>query len=79
MKPMLDNPYGYKVCYPVGKNKRYKHRFITRTFKQAMDIKEMYYRYPPDDNGKPIKDVTWLIFPITKKEVIRGIWREVPF
>ena len=79
MKPNLNNPYGYKVCYPV-KRKKYVHRFKTRTYQRAKQIKEMYYKYPPpDDNGKPIINVKWQIFPITRKEVIRGIWREVPF
>lgn len=79
MKPLLENPYGYKVCYPIDK-KFYKYRFLTKTYKQAVDIKKMYYQYPPpDDNGKPINNVKWQIFPITRKEVIRGIWREDPF
>jgi len=80
MKPILDNPYGYKVCYPVGRKKKYIHRFKTRTYQQAKSVKEMYYRYPPpDDNGKPIINVKWQILPITRKEVLRGIWREPPF
>lgn len=79
MKPLLENPYGYKVCYPINR-KIYKYRYLTKTYKQAVDIKKMYYQYPPpDDNGKPINNVKWQIFPITRKEVIRGIWREDPF
>lgn len=79
MKPLLENPYGYKVCSPINR-KIYKYRYLTKTYKQAVDIKKMYYQYPPpDDNGKPINNVKWQIFPITRKEVIRGIWREDPF
>ena len=40
MKPLLENPYGYKVCSPINR-KIYKYRYLTKTYKQAVDIKKM--------------------------------------
>jgi len=79
MREFVSSPYGYKVCY-VKKKKHPRKRFITKSYKQAVEIKQMYYRYPPpDESGKDIVGVKWKIYPITKKEVQRGIWRECPF
>lgn len=50
MKPVLDNEYGYKVCYK-NKHNQYVHRFLTKTYKQAQKAKNNYYKYPPKDIG----------------------------
>ena len=76
----FDTQFTLKANRENEERKIYKYRYLTKTYKQAVDIKKMYYQYPPpDDNGKPINNVKWQIFPITRKEVIRGIWREDPF
>ena len=73
-------PYGYKVCYTVGKRKTYTRKFITHSFKQAQEMKQHYYQFPPlNMSSKTLKQLKWYIFPISKKEVLRGIWREPPF
>ena len=78
LKPSL--PHKNDTYFPAAGTTRYPHTKQTKTYQQAKRIKEMYYKYPPpNDNGKPIINVKWQIFPITRKEVIRGIWREVPF
>ncbi len=80
MKILPANKYGYKVCYIKNHTKVPIRRFITYTYRMAKEIKKMYYQYPPpDDNNKPIENVKWEIYPITKKEVIKGIWKECPF
>ncbi len=80
MKASTNNAYGYKVCY-IEKHKRRPHkRFITHSYKKAVEAKQAYYRYPPPDrDGKDIVNVKWEIYPITKQEVKNGIWYEVPF
>ena len=73
-------PYGYKVCYTVGKSKGYTRKFITHSFKKAKEMKDHYYTFPPFNlTKKATKQLKWCIFPISKKEVLRGIWRESPF
>lgn len=75
MKPTLYNPYGYKVCYKE-RNKPYKTKFITHSYKQAVKAKQGYVRYPLEFCNKK---VVWHILPISRKEVKNGIWRQSPF
>ena len=81
MKPDLHNPYGYKVCYRERRSKTTVRYFIVRSYKSAVDMKMFYIRYPPRERetDRQLNKPTWLIFPITRKEVLRGIWRECPF
>ena len=80
MKLLTTCPYGYKVCYTVGKRKGYTRKFITHSFKKAKEMKDHYYTFPPLKlTKKALKQLKWYIFPISKKEVLRGIWREPPF
>ena len=80
MKLLTACPYGYKVCYTVGKSKGYTRKFITHSFKRAQEMKQHYYQFPPlNMSSKTLKQLKWYIFPISKKEVLRGIWREPPF
>ena len=80
MRPISINTYGYKVCYTVGKSKGYTRKFITHSFKKAKEMKDHYYTFPPFNlTKKALKQLKWYIFPISKKEVLRGIWREPPF
>lgn len=81
MKPNLHNPYGYKVCYKEKGCKNYIRRFITRTYREAKEMKEMYLRFPSlaTLSNRPLKKPEWVIIPIKKSEVRDGIWHEVPF
>ena len=81
MKPNPHNPYGYKVCYRERCTKTVVRYFIARTYREALDIKGYYIRFPPPERetNRSLDRPVWLIFPITYKEVIRGIWRECPF
>ena len=45
MKPISINPYGYKVCYTVGKSKTYTRKFVTHSFKKAKEMKDRYYTF----------------------------------
>ena len=81
MKPNPHNPYGYKVCYQEKGSSVYIRYFLTYTYKQAVAVMQGYIRYPPTERetGRQLNHPRWFIFPITKKEVLRGIWREGPF
>jgi len=54
---------------------------MTYSYKQAKFAINGYIRYPPTarEDGHKIKNPTWKIIPISKDEVIAGIWREDPF
>lgn len=76
MKINLHNPYGYKVCYKEKFSKNYYiERFLTHTYKDAVDMKKLYLTFKEYENKKLI----WFILPITKKEFKRGIWNQCPF
>ena len=81
MKTILNNMYGYKVCFREKGDNDYTTRFLTRTYKQAKSVKEMYLRYPSIASlyNRPLKKPEWVIIPIKKSEVRSGIWHEVPF
>ena len=67
--------YGYKVCYREEGSKQLKRIFITRTLKEALIAKRDFAIHPP----RKIKNPRWYVVPIKRKEVLKGIWREVPF
>ena len=81
MKRYPRNPYGYKVCYQEKGSSVYIRYFLTYTYKDAVTVKQGYIRYPPaeQDTARKLDDPRWFIFPVTRKEVLRGIWRECPF
>ena len=54
---------------------------MTYTYQQALTA--LYYRrkYPQRERetNRPIINPFWEIKPITKKEILAGIWDELPF
>ena len=75
MKPNTNNPYGYKICYKEKFSKYYVKQFITHSYNQAVKVKKDFVK----ENNPLLKNPIWHIMPITKAEVLKGIWREVPF
>lgn len=73
--------YGYKICYKEQGSKEYIRYFMTYTYKQAINAMNGYIRYPPQERntGRKLIHPKWKVMPITKKEVIGGIWQECPF
>jgi len=78
---MKKHNYGYKVCYREQGKKRYIRYFLTYTIKQAKDMLNYYLRYPPKsrDNNKILNNPIWKIIPVSRKEILDGIWHELPF
>lgn len=71
MKINLKNPYGYKICYTKKGNKNhFIDDFHTHTYKGAVKVKKINHKYT-----KKKEKLTWYILPITKKEVVNGIWK----
>ena len=81
MKPNINNPYGYKVCCQDKRLRTFICYFKTRTYKKAVEMKRYFARKPPktQKNKRFTKRHTWVIIPIKRSEVRRGIWRENPF
>ena len=73
--------YGYKVCYRERDSKVYVRYFKTYTFNQALKVMRRYIRYPPleRETGRKLNRPTWFVIPISRKEMLNGIWRECPF
>ena len=81
MKIKLYNSHGYKVCFREKGDKEYTIRFLTKTYRETKEMKEMYLRFPSlaTLTNHPLKKPEWVIIPIKKSEVRDGIWHEVPF
>lgn len=75
MKPNTNNPYGYKICYKEKFSKYYVKQFMTHSYNQAVKVKKDFIK----ENNPLLKNPIWHIIPITRAEVLKGIWREVPF
>ncbi len=71
------NNYGYKVGY-LDDSRHFIRKFITRTHKQAHSVLLLYRRYG-HEYGKKTREFNYKIKPITKKEILAGIWNELPF
>ena len=71
-----ENRYGYKVGYRKNGSRLFNKKFIARTHKQA-DQMLVYYR--KFGHQRAAQKFNYEIQPITKKEVLAGIWDELPF
>ena len=73
------HPYGYKIGYRQN-NKSFVWLFITKTHKRAYHVLNYYQKYGHIGCRKnEIERFNYLIKPITKKEILEGIWDELPF
>ena len=48
---------------------------MTHSYNQAVKVKKDFVK----ENNPLLKNPIWHIIPITRAEVLKGIWREVPF
>ena len=69
-----NNPYGYKVGHQDSR--LFIRKFISRTHKQAYQMLLYYRKY---GHKRTVQRFNYEIQPITKKEVLAGIWDELPF
>lgn len=76
-----NNPYGYKVGYRENGSRIFTRYFLTYTYPQALLCLRHYRKSPPRERetNRPLIDPFWEIRPITKKEILAGIWDEPPF
>ena len=74
---MKANNYGYKIGY-IDEQRNFIRQFITRTHKQAHRAL-LYYRKYGHEYGRKTREFNYKIKPITKKEILAGIWDELPF
>ena len=76
-----NNPYGYKIGYRENGSLLFNRLYITKTYKQAVSMRAFYRRYETRerDTNRPLINPFWEILPITKKEILAGIWDEPPF
>ena len=44
MKPNINNPYGYKICYKEKFSKYYVKQFITHSYNQAVKVKKDFVK-----------------------------------
>lgn len=78
---ILDNKYGYKVCYEEYKNNKLKLHLVTNSFDLAVWEIGNYHKYPQRDR----KDNHLLINPIWHLLEVKNIneynklWKGCPF
>ena len=75
------NRYGYKVGYRENGSRIFIRYFMTYTYQQAKMCLRHYRKSPPRERetNRPLINPFWEIKPITKKEILAGIWDEIPF
>lgn len=71
------NNYGYKIGF-IDEQRNFIRKFITRTHRQAHRML-LYYRKYGHEYGRKTRDFNYKIKPITQKEILAGIWDELPF
>ena len=76
-----NNPYGYKIGYRENGSLLFNRLFITRSYNHAVSMRNFYRRYIKQERNtkRLLINPFWEILPITKKEILAGIWDEVPF
>ena len=76
-----NNPYGYKIGYRENGSRIFIRYFMTYTYPQARMCLRHYRKAPPRERetNRPLINPFWEIKPITKKEILAGIWDEIPF
>lgn len=72
---------GYKVCYREKGCTQYIRYFITHKYKDAKCVVVGLKLFPPLERGtnRPLNKPRYKIKKISRREIQRGIWREVPF
>ena len=76
-----NNSYGYKIGYRENGSLLFNRLFITRSYNQAVSMRNFYRRHIKQEREtkRPLVNPFWEILPITKKEILAGIWDEPPF
>ena len=76
-----NNPYGYKIGYRENGSLLFNRLFITRSYIQAISMRNYYRRYVTREREtrRPLVNPFWEIVPITRQEILAGIWQEDPF
>lgn len=76
-----NNPYGYKIGYRENGSRTFVRYFMTYTYPKARMCLRYYRKAPPRERetNRPLINPFWEIKPITKNEILAGIWDEIPF
>ncbi len=76
----MKHQHGYKIGYRIHGSRLFIRTFITHTLPVARKMLHFYRKYGHrSSQNKRIKDVNYDIKPITKREILDGIWEEPPF
>lgn len=78
---MLENRYGYKVCYTEKGKMKQKVYLITNTLESAIWSVRWYESHSPPDRKtqKPIINAVWSILPIRTYLEYKWRYRGCPF
>ena len=76
-----NNPYGYKIGYRENGSRNFIRYFMTYNYKMARMCLRHYRKTPPRERetNRLLINPFWEIKPITRKEILAGIWDEIPF
>ena len=77
----MKNKYGYKVCYREYGKSKLKIHLICNTYRLAKWEVQYYENHQQQDRktNKPIREPTWLIFPIKTLLEYKRLWKGCPF
>lgn len=76
---MIDNKYGYRICYQKD-NEKIINFLATNSYTLARWEIDRYEKSPPlDKNNKILDNVKWYIFPVKTYLEYSLLWRGCPF
>lgn len=78
---VIDQNYGYKVCFKRQGKSKLKIYLITNAYDLAIWHIRWYAKHTPSGKKtkRPIENVEWLIIPIKTYIEYKRLWRGCPF
>ena len=78
---VIDNKYGYKLCYEEQEKNKLKVHLVTNNFDLAIWEIENYLKYPQIDKKDKhiIKNPKWHLFEVKTSKEYNKLWKGCPF
>ena len=78
---IINNKYGYKVCYQEKQDKKLKVHLVTNSFDLAIWGLKDYLKYPQRDriDKHIIKNPKWHLFEVKTSKEYNKLWKGCPF
>lgn len=78
---VVDNKYGYKICYKEETDSKLKLHLVTNSFDLAVLELKNYKLYPQKDRKDKhiIKNPIWHLLEVKNQNEYKKLWKGCPF